>query len=229
MDEENERQYMQFRYDERELQLGMDELLEVSVDVIVSPASRDLSHDRALAGLILEAAGTEAMAESRQLIEEYGSIDCGMAVYTGAGRLPCKAIIHAVGPEDGDEESQRRIEQAISRSLLLCEANDWKSIAFPAIGTDSDDTIATSARAFFRAITSFWDARADCAVEKIVLCLNEAQFRPFFDAFREDAMRLPAAPASIREDDAEPPVGVIDLSESDIAGLEDEEILYWFK
>ncbi len=227
-DDGSKKQYMQFRYGDRELQMGTDELLEADTEIIVVPASRMLSHDSALARRVLDAAGDEVLAESRQLISEYGSIDSGMAVYTGAGRLACRAIVHAVCNDNGDDR-QPRIEQAISRSLLLCEANEWKSIAFPALGTDSEDSVHVSARALFRSITSFWDARSDSAVEKIVLCLSEAQFRPFFDAFRNDAISEETTAGIGKSADEEAPVGVIDLSESDIAALEDEEIADWFK
>jgi len=124
---------MQFLYGDRELWVGINDLLTAEVEVIVNPTNSGLSHSGGLAAQILAAAGEELADQSAQLIQEYGSIESGMAVYTTAGHLSYKAIIHAVGPTMGEGDEQHKIEQAVSRSLLLCEANDWSSIAFPAI------------------------------------------------------------------------------------------------
>jgi O-acetyl-ADP-ribose deacetylase (regulator of RNase III) len=114
---------MQFLYGDRELWLGISDLLTAQVEVIVNPTNSELSHVEGLAGEILAAAGENLQDQSRQLIQEYGQIDSGMAVYTTAGSLPYKAVIHAVGPSMGEGDEQHKIEQTVSRSLLLCEAN----------------------------------------------------------------------------------------------------------
>lgn len=220
---------MQFLYGDRELMMEVSDILTAHVAVIVNPANSKLVHGGGLAAQISAAAGSELEEQCNQLIREYDEIESGMAVYTGAGNLPYKAVIHAVGPKMGEGEEQRKIEQAVSRSLLLCEANEWDSIAFPAISTGIFNVpIETCAKAFFRAITSFWDARNDSAVEKILLCLTDKHFHPFFDAFREDGITLnpeQATPASSSKE----AVGYIALDEEDIANLDDDEISDWFK
>lgn len=221
---------MRFLFGDRELLLTVGDLLSASVDVIVNPAESTLGHQQGLAQQISQQAGVQLRQDSAQLIREYGSIDSGMAVYTSAGELPYKAIIHAVAPEQGDDDAQRLLEQALSRSLQLCDMNEWRSIGFPAIGMEAAGMpINDCAQAYFRAITHFWDARHDCAVEKVVVYLQQSQFRPFFDAFREqgfteDEGSLPAQVSA----DAEP-VGEIELSDVDIAELDDSDIDSWFK
>lgn len=218
---------MQFLYGDRELRLVVGDLLTADVDVIVNSANTGLSHDEGLAALILEAAGNQLVKQSAQLIDEYGQIESGMAVYTDAGKLPYQAVIHAVGPTMGEGDEQHIIEQAVSRSLLLCETNDWHSIAFPAISTGlANVPVETCAQAFFRSITHFWDARQDSAVEKIIIYLTEDKFRSFFDAFREDAIQTPAEPKATPP--AKEAVGHIVLNEEDLADI-DDEIANWFK
>jgi len=164
------------------------------------------------------------------LIREYGQIDAGMAVYTSAGELPFKAIIHAIGPAMGEGDEQRKLEQAVSRSLQLCDMNEWRSVGIPVMGEgELALPIEMCAEAFFRAITRFWDARHDCAVEKVVVSLQQAQFRPFFDAFREQGFTAEDGGDPLSNTSAEEPVGEIDLSETDIAELDDEDISDWFK
>ena len=218
---------MQFLYGDRELWVGINDLLTAEVEVIVNPTNSGLSHSGGLAAQILAAAGEELADQSAQLIQEYGSIESGMAVYTTAGHLSYKAIIHAVGPTMGEGDEQHKIEQAVSRSLLLCEANDWNSIAFPAISTGfSNVPIKTCAQAFFRSITHFWDARQESAVEKILICLTSENFRPFFDAFREDAIAKPAEQTT--SSTPKEAVGHIVLNEEDLTDI-DDEIADWFK
>jgi O-acetyl-ADP-ribose deacetylase (regulator of RNase III) len=218
---------MQFLYGDRELWIGVNDLLTAEVEVIVNSASSDLSHSHGLAAQILTAAGKELADQSTQLIREYGCIDSGMAVYTSAGRLPYKAIIHAVGPSMGNGDEQHKIEQAVSRSLLLCEANDWHSIAFPPISTGFCSVpIEICAQAFFRSITHFWDARQESAVEKILICLTDQHFRTFFDAFREDALSEKSEQTT--SNTTEEAIGHIILNEEELNDV-DDEIADWFK
>ena len=218
---------MQFLYGDRELWIGVADLLTSDAEVIVSPANSELTHTDGLATQILRAAGNGLATQSAQLIREYGCIDSGMAVYTTAGDLPFEAIIHAVGPIMGEGDEQLKIEQAVSRSLLLCEANDWHSIAFPVIGTGVFNVpIEICARAFFRSITHFWDARQESAVEKINICPNNENFHAFFNAFREDAITEPTEQtiAKTRKE----AVGHIELNEEEMTEV-DDEIADWFK
>jgi len=223
---------MQFLYGDRELIIKVGDILLEKVDVIVNSATSTLLHEHGLAAKIAIAAGSEMQNQSNQLISEYGSIDSGMAVYTEAFMLPFKAVIHAVGPKMGEGEEQQKLEHAVSRSMLLCETNDWSSIAFPAISTGNANVpVELCAQAFFRSIISFWDARHECALGKIVLCLPEKHFQVFFEAFRNDALvpQNDEIKSSGKTQDADEVVGYVDLSEEELQNLENDEISDWFK
>jgi len=223
---------MQFLYGDRELVIKVGDILLEEVDVIVNSATSTLEHEQGLAARICSAAGNELQQQSHQLIMEYGSIDSGMAVYTEAFDLPFKAVIHAVGPKMGEGEEQQKLEQVVSRSMLLCEANDWSSIAFPAISTGQANVpVEICAQAFFRSIISFWDARHECALGKIVLCLPEKHFQVFFDAFRSDALIQADEEVKpvIKPEDKEEVIGYVDLSEKEQQDLQNDEIDDWFK
>jgi O-acetyl-ADP-ribose deacetylase (regulator of RNase III) len=225
---------MQFLFGDRELILKVGDLLSAPVDVIVNPANSGLSHGGGLAEQILKHAGNVLQDESDQLIREYGQLESGMAVYTTAGLLPFKAVIHAVGPKMGEGGEQEKIELAVSRSLKLCEINEWRSIAFPAISTGIFNVpVETCAQGFFRAITSFWDARLETSPEKIILCLSQENFPDFFDAFRNEAIETDSGrvdlPVIDENDGAEPEAGYVDLSEQELSELDDDDINDWFK
>lgn len=231
---------MQFLFGDRELIIMVADLLKAPVDVIVNPANGSLAHGGGVAGQVVQQGGDIIQEESNLFIKEHGMLESGMVAFTSAGYLPFDAVIHAVGPIMGEGDEQRKIEQAVSRSLQLCDMHDWKSIAFPAISSGIFAVpIELSARAFFRAITSYWDARMDIPPEKIIICLTEKSFQPFFNAFQDESKKINqqhkddavnSKPVSIKQlSDSELPVGIVDLSEDDISELADDEMSDWFK
>lgn len=234
----NNKKTMQFLFGDRELIINVADLLAAPVDVIVNPANAGLSHGGGVAGQIAQQGGDIIQSESDLFIKEHGMLESGMVAPTSAGHLPYQAVIHAVGPKMGEGDEQRKIQLAVSRSLQLCDMHDWKSIAFPAISTGIFGVpIETSARAFFRAITSYWDARIDAAPEKIIICLTEKNFHAFLHAFREesfdgdvDVTENKKMDEVIKNNnvDVQPAAGIVTLSEEDVSSLDDEEN-DWFK
>ena len=229
---------MQFLFGDRELILNVSDLLAAPVDVIVNPANGGLSHGGGVAGQIAHQGGDVIQSESDLFIKEHGMLESGMVAFTSAGRLPFDAVLHAVGPKMGEGDEQRKIQLAVARSLQLCDMHDWKSVAFPAISSGIFGVpIDISARAFFRAITSYWDARIDASPERIIICLTEEKFRPFLDAFREesfdgevDATENKKMDEVIKNNnvDVQPAAGIVTLSDEDVSSLDDEEN-GWFK
>lgn len=55
-------------------------------------------HGAGVAGRIREQGGPVIMQESREWIDKYGEVATGTCAWTNAGNLPCKYVIHAVGP-----------------------------------------------------------------------------------------------------------------------------------
>lgn len=235
----NKEQVMQFLFGDRELIIKVADLLVAPVDVIVNPANAGLSHAGGVAALIANVAGHVIEEESRLFIKEHGQLESGMVAFTSAGNLPYKAIIHAVGPQMGEGDEQRKIEQAVSRSLMLCNMHDWTSIAFPAISTGIFSVpVDVAARAFYRAISSFWDARIDGSLEKVMICLTKDSFQTFFDEFRNQARCLDEGTPPVTAlkkslvgtgSETECPTGVVELSDDDIAELANDDLQNWFK
>lgn len=224
---------MQFLFGDRELILHVADLFTAQVDVIVNPANSGLSHGDGVAGILVERGGDIIQQQSDQFIKEHGELESGMVAMTVAGSLPFEAIIHAVGPRMGEGDEQRKVSMAVSNALKLCHMHDWTAIAFPAISTGIFAVpVETVAQGFFRAITSFWDARIEGAPNKIIICLTEKNFRPFFDAFRqasmqpEDEAELPAVKV---QSNNEPETGIIELDDNEIASLDDDDVKDWFK
>ncbi|NXL85343.1 PAR14 polymerase, partial [Alectura lathami] len=106
------------------------------VDVVVNASNEDLKHAGGLAEALLRAAGPELQTECDELVRKYGRLQPGCAVITGAGKLPCKQVIHAVGPRWREQEAGKCVHllrKAIKKSLLLAETYNHRSIAFPLV------------------------------------------------------------------------------------------------
>ncbi|NWI32446.1 PAR14 polymerase, partial [Sula dactylatra] len=111
-------------------------LCNYPVDVVVNASNEDLKHIGGLAEALLKAAGPELQKECDELVRKNGSLQPGCAVITGAGELPCKNVIHAVGPRWRKDEAEKCVyllRKTVKKSLQLAETFNHRSIALPAI------------------------------------------------------------------------------------------------
>ncbi|XP_073503654.1 protein mono-ADP-ribosyltransferase PARP14-like [Phyllobates terribilis] len=113
-----------------------DNLCRHNVDVIVNAANEDLQHCGGLAEALLKAAGPKLQDDCNLIIKSEGKLSPGDSVITDAGKLPCKQVIHTVGPR-WDPQShvrcERLLRRAITTSLELASENGHSSIAIPAV------------------------------------------------------------------------------------------------
>uniref|UniRef100_A0A8C0AX93 Poly [ADP-ribose] polymerase n=1 Tax=Buteo japonicus TaxID=224669 RepID=A0A8C0AX93_9AVES len=111
-------------------------LCNYPVDVVVNASNEDLKHISGLAEALLKAAGPELQQECNELVSKNGSLQPGCAVITGAGKLPCKNVIHAVGPRWRKDEAEKcayLLRRTVKKSLQLAETYNHRSVALPAI------------------------------------------------------------------------------------------------
>jgi len=117
------------------LQIAEGDLTQEAVDAIVNAANSHLQHGGGVAGAIARRGGPEIQAESDAWVRQHGPVSHAEPAYTGAGSLPCRYVIHAVGPVWGEGDEDARLEAAVSGSLHLADRLELASIAFPAIST----------------------------------------------------------------------------------------------
>ena len=80
--------------------------------------------------------GRTIQTESDEHVRQYGPVMEGHAVLTGAGKLPCKKIIHAVGPHwNGGRIGEEDIlyDCVFSHILMITFQENFSSVAIPAI------------------------------------------------------------------------------------------------
>ncbi|MCJ8742185.1 hypothetical protein PDJAM_G00079280 [Pangasius djambal] len=156
LEEEDEESYSEESYDEGRVedfgQLSCEvqtlggivikvikaDICQFKVDAVVNAANEDLQHIGGLALALLNAAGPSLQKSSDQYIAQYGKLLPGNAITTEAGLLPCKYVVHAVGPRYYSTDritSVKKLRQAVRESLNQAVFKRCSSIAVPAISS----------------------------------------------------------------------------------------------
>lgn len=119
------------------IEVILGDITKVEVDAIVNAANEGLWGGGGVDGAIHAAAGPSLAEECDRIRERQGGCPTGKAVATGSGRLPCRRVIHTVGPiwSGGDEGEAELLASCYRESLELARREGLRSLAFPNIST----------------------------------------------------------------------------------------------
>ncbi len=151
------------------------DITEQATDAIVNPANSGLILGGGVAGAIRRKGGPQIQEEC----DKIGGTPVGTAVITTGGNLKARHVVHAVGPQMGEGDEDRKLRDATLNSLKIADQHKLKSITFPAISTGIFGyPLDRGAEVMLTATIGY--LRGKTALEKVVFCLwGEEAYQTF--------------------------------------------------
>ena len=153
-------------------QIVQGDITTEKVDAIVNAANSQLQHGGGVAWTISRRGGDIIQRESREWIQKNGEVSHAQPAYTSAGVLPCRYVIHAVGPIWGDGDEDAKLADAITGSLRVASDLGLASVSLPAISTGIFGfPKERAARIIFSSIENYLTQNADASLKQVRLIL----------------------------------------------------------
>jgi O-acetyl-ADP-ribose deacetylase (regulator of RNase III) len=173
------------------LSLEQGDLTQAPLDAIVNNANAHLQHGGGLAGAIVRAGGPRIQAESDAWVRAHGLAAPGRPALTGAGTLPYRGIIHAVGPvwHGGALGEPEHLAQAYQGALGLAAEQGYASLGFASISTGIFGyPVALAAPVAVQAVRGWLLAHPGASVRQVRFVIVDAPtvaaFRAAFEALK---------------------------------------------
>ena len=171
-------------------QIAQGDITTEKVDAIVNAANSQLQHGGGVAWTISRRGGKSIQRESKDWVREHGEVSHANPAWTSAGDLPCRYIIHAVGPIWGDGDENKKLADAVTGSLRVASDLGLASVSLPAISTGIFGfPKERAARIIFSSIEQYLSQNTDSSLETVRLILygkSDAElYLGFWDTYKK--------------------------------------------
>jgi len=120
-----------------EIEIIKGDITNIAADAIVNAANSSLLGGGGVDGAIHRKGGKAILEECIKIRNKQGGCPTGQAVITTGGNLPCRYVIHTVGPvwTGGTNNEADLLSSCYTSSLNIARAHNLKTVAFPNIST----------------------------------------------------------------------------------------------
>jgi O-acetyl-ADP-ribose deacetylase (regulator of RNase III) len=161
------------------LRLVKGDITTRDVDAVVNAANSRLQHGGGVAAAIVRRGGRVIQDESNAI----GFVAVGKAAVTGAGKLPCRAVIHTVGPRMGEGGEDEKLRSAVRSTLALAAERGFKSVSMPAISSGIYGFPKDRCAAILVGESRAWlEANHESCVEVVEFCIFDDETLGYFQA-----------------------------------------------
>ena len=156
-------------------------IITMNADVIVIPSKTSLRMDSGVSAALKAKGGAEIETQAIQK----APAKAGTVVYTGAGKLDAKYLIHAVVEDAYSLKKAEYVKKTFGNSLILAEKLKMQTVMFSALGTGARGlTPEKSAEIMFGEAAAF-DAGCPGYIKRIYFVLfAKRAFDSFMEKFR---------------------------------------------
>ena len=181
--------YNEFQQTKVELTVVQADITKLEVDAIVNAANSSLLGGGGVDGAIHQAAGSELVEYCRTL----NGCQTGEAKISPAFGLPCRYVIHTVGPvwHGGQQSEAANLANCYKHALALAQQNEVASIAFPAISTGVYGyPVAQAAQVAIDSVSTYLKAYAQSSdkltISKVIFCCYSASDAAVYERLLQD-------------------------------------------
>ncbi|MBU0548989.1 MAG: macro domain-containing protein, partial [Candidatus Omnitrophica bacterium] len=166
-----------------EIKIVQADITGLKVDAIVNAANNKLVMGGGVAGAIRKKGGKII---EEQAVEK-GPIEIGEAIYTQAGTLHSKFVIHAATMGMDFSTDEVKIRQSCASSLDVAEELKIKSIAFPALGCGVGGfSYIAAAKIMAQELFRHLKETPNSTLHEIIFCLYAKEV---YEIFNKTALR----------------------------------------
>lgn len=153
------------------------DIAAVEADALVNPTNATFHLGGEVGSALEKAGGDEFKEEVKKLSESRGPLELAKAVISEAPNMHAQYVIHVHSPSWGSDEATENLEKAVRNTLTLADEKNIKYIAFPSIGSGSNNSFPkqTAAQTILKAISNYFVSVMASSLKQIYFVLHDAE------------------------------------------------------